>query len=101
MKLLKDYIRKTLAHRHMGSQMVGALALNTVRHFFVTQGRVTRDEWLAIEWYVRFKAMFLKITDQTLKIQIFKQKNQILEAVNLAIAKVGYTTRVEEIRIKT
>lgn len=45
--------------------------------------------------------MFLKITDQTLKIQIFKQKNQILEAVNLAIEKVGYTTRVEEIRIKT
>ena len=44
MKLLKEYIRKTLAHRHMGSQMVGAVALNTVRNFLIAQGRVTKDE---------------------------------------------------------
>lgn len=101
MKLLKEYIRKTLAHRHMGSQMVGAVALNTVRAFFIAQGRVTKNEWLAIEWHVRFKVMFLKITDQALKIKIFQEKNQIMQAVNLALEKIGYATRVEEIRIKT
>jgi hypothetical protein len=44
--------------------------------------------------------LFLKTNDQTLKIKIFQQKNQILEEVNLALEKIGYTTRVEEIRIK-
>lgn len=45
--------------------------------------------------------MFLKITDQALKIKIFQEKNQIIQAVNLALEKIGYATRVEEIRIKT
>ena len=84
----------------MGSQMVGAVALNTVRNFFIAQWRVTREEWLAIEGYVKFKTMFLKITDQALKIKIFQEKNQILQEVNLAIEKVGYATRVEDIRLK-
>lgn len=92
MKLLKEYIRKTLAHRHLGRAMVGALALNTVRIFL---GIPT------LEGYVSFNVFFLKTNDQTLKIQIFKQKNQILDEINLALGKVGYTTRVDEIRIKT
>lgn len=75
----------------MGHQMVGAVALNTVRAFF---GIPT------LEWYVRFKVLFLKTNDQALNIQIFKQKNQVLQQVNLALEKVGYTTRVEEIRLK-
>ena len=92
MKLLKEYIRKTLAHRHLGRAMVGAVALNEVRTFL---GIPT------LEWYVAFNVFFLKTNDQTLKIHIFKQKNQILHEVNLALEKVGYTTRIDEIRIKT
>lgn len=91
MKLLKDYIRKTLAHRHMGHQMVGAVALNTVRTILGIP---------ELEWYVRFKVIFLKSSDQALKIRIFQQKNQILHEVNLALEKVGYKTRVDEIRMK-
>ena len=120
MKLLKDYIRKTLAHRHMGTQMVGAVALNAVRAVLGTQKHTKsvqsvtslnddgdRDEFLesagdqsGIEGYVRFHVLFLKTDDQALKIQIFKQKNQILQEVNLALEKVGYTTRVHEVRMK-
>jgi hypothetical protein len=44
--------------------------------------------------------MFLKTNDQALKIKIFQQKNQILREVNLAIEKVGYTTRLVDIRMK-
>jgi len=91
MKLLKEYIRKTLAHRHLGRAMVGAVALNVVRTIL---GIPT------LEWYVSFNVFFLKTNDQALKIQVFKQKNQILQEVNLALEKVGYKTRVEEIRIK-
>jgi hypothetical protein len=58
------------------------------------------DDQSGLEWYVRFKVLFLKTDDQNLKIQIFKQKNQILQEVNLALEKVGYATRIEEIRMK-
>jgi len=91
MKTLGDLLRKTLAHRHFGDQMVGAVALNTVRAFLGIS---------TLEGYVRFKVFFLKIENQSLKIQIFKQKSQILQEVNLALEKVGYKTRVEEIRMK-
>ena len=37
MKLLKEYIRRSLARRHMGHQMVGAVALNTVRAILDSQ----------------------------------------------------------------
>ncbi len=103
----------------MGSQMVGAVALNVVRSFLNSQKSIKpkvesqslnknsdlKDLWLdgpstQIEGYVRFNIFFLKANDQALKIQIFKQKNQILEEVNLALEKVGYKTRVVEIRIK-
>lgn len=120
MKLLKEYIRKTLAHRHMGNQMVGAVALNAVRTILHRQKSVKSvkpiksineydecDDFVecienqsGIEWYVRFHLLFLKTDDQALKIQIFKQKNQILQEVNLALEKVGYATRVDEIRLK-
>lgn len=79
MKSLKDSLRKSLAHRHMGHQMVGAVALNAVR---AVLGIPT------LEGYVRFKVFFLKTADQSLKIKIFQQKSQILREVNLALEKV-------------
>ena len=123
MKELKEYIRKTLAHRHLGRAMVGAVALNTVRTFLRSQKSMSSkveshihkqphqksgfidsgfsEPSTEIEGYVSFNVFFLKTNDQTLKIQIFKQKNQIIEQVNLALDRVGYTTKVVEIRIKT
>lgn len=72
--------------------MVGAVALNTVRTIL---GIPT------LEWYVSFNVFFLKTNDQSLKIKIFKEKNQILQEVNLALDKVWYATKLVEIRIKT
>ncbi len=101
MKLLKDSLRKTLAHRHMGHQMVGAVALNAVNTFLHNlKFKIWNLEFKNIEGYVRFNVMFLKTNDQALKIKIFQQKNQILREVNLAIEKVGYATRVVDIRMK-
>ena len=37
MRSLRDSLRKTLARRHMGHQMVGAVALNIVRDFLGVQ----------------------------------------------------------------
>jgi len=108
MKSLRDSLRKTLAHRHMGHQMIGAVVLNTVRDFLHSQKSVKsvqsiksldelgeHDEFVeykenqsSLEGYVRFKVLFLKTDDQILKIKIFQQKNQILREVNLALEKV-------------
>lgn len=74
--------------------MIGAVALNAVNDFLLKLG------FEEIEGYVRFKKLFLKSEDQALKIKIFQEKNQILREVNLAIEKVWYTTRVEEVRFK-
>lgn len=104
----------------MGHQMVGAIVLNTVRDFLNSQKSVKsvksvksldelgeheefvefNEDQSGLEGYVRFKVLFLKTDDQTLKIKIFQQKNQILREVNLALEKVWYATRVEEIRLK-
>lgn len=104
----------------MGHQMIGAVALNAVRNFFGSEKHTKsvqsitsldnlgeHDEFVeynenqsGLEWYVRFKVLFLKTNDQALKIKIFQEKNQILQAVNLAIEKLWYASRVEEIRMK-
>lgn len=93
----------------MGRQMIGAVALNAVRSFLkhvkfettAKTGQVWNLDIEHIEGYVRFKTMFLNVSDPALKIKIFQQKNQILREVNLAINNVWYTTVVEEIRLKT
>jgi hypothetical protein len=78
----------------MGHQMIGAVALNAVNNFLLKL-------WFEnIEGYVRFKKLYLKSEDQALKIKLFQEKNQILREVNLAIEKLWYSTRVEEIRFK-
>ncbi len=120
MKSLRDSLRHRLAHKHMGHQMIGAVALNAVRNFFGIEKHTKsvesitsldnlgeHDEFVecdedqfGLEWYVRFKKLYLKTNDHALKIKIFQEKNQILREVNLAIEKLWYTTRVEEIRFK-
>jgi hypothetical protein len=82
MKSLRDSLRQRLAHKHMGHQMIGAVALNAVNDFLLKLG------FEEIEGYVRFKKLFLKSEDQALKIKIFQEKNQILREVNLAIEKL-------------
>ncbi len=100
MKSLKDSLRKTLAHRHLGKAMVGAVALNIARNFLISQEQGTRDKEQVIDGFVRFNVMFLKTNDQSLKIKIFQQKNQILQEVNLALEKIGYKTVLQEIRLQ-
>jgi len=49
---------------------------------------------------VKFNKIFLKTQDQALKIEVFKKKQDILTAVNEALAKVGYATKMIEIILK-
>ena len=53
-----------------------------------------------LDGYVRFNKLFLKTMDHQLKIDIFQQKQKILDRVNQAIAKLGYSTRIVDIMVK-
>lgn len=110
MKSLKDIVRKVIAHKHLGKEMIGAITLNEIRKFFGTKYKVQntnnmhRDLELPdeepIQWYVKFNKIFIKTQDQTLKIEIFKKKQEILTKVNEALAKVGYASKMVEIMLK-
>ena len=93
-----------MAHKHWGRNMVGAIAFNEVKEYFGNKVKVVSDKFgedkLNLEGHVRFNKLFLKTTDQQIKIDIFQQKPKILARVNSAIAKVGYTTKIVDIMVK-
>lgn len=106
---LKDSLRKTMAHKHWGRNLIGAIVINEVRRYFGVEWRVYSDEdeysWLvtrnsSLDGYVRFNKLFLKTSDPQIKIDVFQQKEKILARVNAAIAKVGYTTKIVDVMVK-
>lgn len=104
MKALSDSLRKTMAHKHWGKNIIWAIAFNEVKAYF--DGKLKIENWkfwedtLNLEWHVRFNKLFLKTSDPQIKIDIFQQKQKILARVNAAIAKVGYTTKIVDIMVK-
>ncbi len=101
---LKDSLRKTIAHKHWGKNMIWAVAFHEVKAYFSGRLKVVCDTFgedkLNLEWHVRFNKLFLKTSDPQIKIDIFQQKPKILVRVNSAIAKLGYTTKIVDIIVK-
>lgn len=113
MDAFKNVIRKTMAHKHMGKALIGAIAVNEVRKFFDIKVVADIDEKInydlhderdtqscVIDGYLKFNKLFIKTNDQNIKIDIFKNKKQIIEKVNLAISKIGYGTKIVDIFLK-
>ena len=108
--------------------MIGAITINEIKKYFGIEAQMVCNEdgeyepisssisslgnrdlwiihthghnWLVIQWYVKFNKIFIKTCNQALKIEIFKNKKDILTHVNAALAKVGYTTKMIEIILK-
>lgn len=91
MKTLKDSIRFRVANQHLGKAMIWAIAVNVVKNIFGKQ---------CVEGYVSFNKMMIKTRDQSIKIELFKKKPEILERVNQALEKVGYKTRIVDVILK-
>jgi len=118
MKSLKDVIRKVIANKHLGKDMIGAITLNVIRDYFSPKSKVHKvesqgpDDLTTLrpedcmadkresEGYVKCNKIFIKTSNQGIKIEIFKKKQDILARVNEALAKVGYATKMVEILIK-
>ena len=88
--------------------MIGVTAISTVRQYFdeckidgIARKRsdiVYEDH--PIQWYVKFNKIFIKTTNQAIKIELFKNKKEILALVNDSIAKLGYNIKMSEIMTK-
>jgi len=92
MKSLKDVVRKVIAHKHLGKDMIGAITLNVVRDYFGIEGKLVCNEdgqyepisssigslgdryigniethahnGLLLQGYIKFNKIFLKTQDQ-------------------------------------
>jgi hypothetical protein len=102
MQSILDAMRKTLSQHYRGKKMIGTLALQCVKDFFQIAKKadnVVREQEV-IEGYVRNDKLFLKTTDSYLKIQIFKQKKELLTLINQHLQTLGYHQQLSDIFLK-
>lgn len=101
MKSFQDLARKNFSEKFQGNRMLGTLALKVVKQYFHIEKKaenVVTDE--VIEGFLRYQTLFLKTADQALKIQIFKEKEKLIAAINQHFQALGYRQEVREIRLK-
>jgi len=84
-----------MTKKHLDKNVIGTIALNAVRHYFGYT-----DNSLLLDGYIKFNKMFLKTTQQHVKIAVFKEKREILTAVNGQIANVGFHQQINDIIFK-
>jgi hypothetical protein len=80
--------------------MIGSIAMNEVKSYLRIEkvDIETQDEILT--WYVRHNRLFIKTIQQSLKIQIFKEKMSIIKKINQKLSEIGYKTEIEDIILK-
>lgn len=97
---IKDIIRKRLSIQHRGKNMIGSIALNEIKSYLKIRKIDSEIEDEVLTWYVRHNKLFLKTMDQSLKIQIFKSKSDIIRKVNQKLEWIGYKTEIVDIILK-
>ena len=97
---IKDIMRKRLSIQHRGKNMIGSIALNEIKSYLNIEkvDQEIKDEILT--WYVRNDKLFLKTTNQSLKIRIFKEKVDIIKKINQKLSEIGYKSEIENIILK-
>ena len=97
---IKDIIRKRLSIQHRGRNMIGSIAMNEIKSYLNIEKVDSEIENEIIIWYVRHNKLFLKTLDQKLKIQIFKEKSNIIKKINQKLSEIGYKIEIEDIILK-
>lgn len=80
--------------------MIGSITMNEIKSYLNIEkiDIETQDEILT--WYVRHNRLFIKTTKQNLKIQIFKEKLNIIKKINQKLSEIWYKTDIEDIILK-
>lgn len=89
MESFNDMIRKSFAKKSFWKRMIWTIWIRTVQDFFRNKN---------IEWFIRFSTLYIKTSDQNIKIQAFQHKKEILEKVNLELKNMWYNRTISEIR---
>ena len=97
---IKDVIRKRLSIQHRGKNMIGSIAMNEIKSYLSIEKNDTETHDEVLTWYVRHNRLFIKTTQQNLKIQIFKEKLSIIKRINQKLSEIGYKIEIEDIIIK-
>ena len=97
---INDIIRKRLSIQHRGKNMIGSIALNEIKSYLKIEKVDTETQDEILTWYIRHNRLFIKTAEQSLKIQIFKEKLNIVEQINQKLSEIGYKTIIEDIILK-
>lgn len=100
MDWINDIIRKRLSLQHRWKNMIWCLALNEIKSYLNIEKIDSEIENEILTWYVRHEKLFIKASNQSLKIQIFKEKSTIIEKINQKLSEIGYKTQVHDIILK-
>ena len=97
---INDIMRKRLSIQHRGKNMIGSIAMKEIKSYLNIERIDTETEDEILSWYVRHNRLFIKTTQQSLKIQIFKEKLNIIKQINQKLSEIGYKTEIEDIILK-
>ena len=97
---IKDIMRKRLSIQHRGKNMIGSIAMNEIKSYLNIEKVDSEIKDEILTWYVRHNRLFVKTTQQSLKIQIFKEKLNIIKKINQKLSEIGYKTEIEDITLK-
>ena len=97
---IKDIMRKRLSIQHRGKNMIGSIAMNEIKSYLNIEKVDSEIKDEILTWYVRHNKLFIKTTQQSLKIQIFKEKLNIIKKVNQKLSEIGYKIEIEDIILK-
>ena len=97
---IKDALRKRLSIQHRGKNMIWGIAMNEIKSYLNIQRVDSEIEDEILTWYVRHNRLFVKTTQQNLKIQIFKEKSTITKRINQKLSEIWYKTEIQDIILK-
>lgn len=100
MQSFKDLARKNFSEKFQWKRMLWTLALNIVKQYFHIQepvDNVVREKEI-LSWFLKYEVLFLRTDDQTLKIDIFKEKEKVITEINNHFSQLWYKQKISEIR---
>jgi rRNA-processing protein FCF1 len=97
---INDIMRKRLSLQHRGKNMIWSIAMNEIKSYLNIEKVDTQVQDEVLTWYVRHNRLFIKTIEQRLKIQIFKEKINIIKQINQKLLEIWYKNLIEDIILK-
>jgi hypothetical protein len=80
--------------------MIWSIALNEIKSHLNIKKIDEEIEDEILTGYVRHDKLFIKTSNQSLKIQTFKEKWIIIQKINSKLYEIGYKTEIKDIIFK-